>query len=148
MFPQSKAVVFLLTTSATNAATVTSQNLDCKGFDFVSIDLISTTSNNTSNKPSVLKLQEADDTNATSFADVAAFVGGGVGGFTIPNWHTNTATALPLKMNVDMRHRKRYLRLLVSPVTTQDFTAIANLHRGEIVPVSAADVGVLAVVAG
>ncbi len=146
MFPQSKVFVALQTTAATNAATATSQNIDCVGYDFLSLDLVSTTSDNVTNKPSVLKLQEADTTDATNFGDITGFVGGT--SFTIPNWGTNTSTILPQKFNVDLRHRKRYIRLLVSPVTTQSFTAVANLHRGAISPVSAGDVGVGVVVSG
>lgn len=140
MFPRSKAVVFLLTTAVTNGATATSQALDTLGHDFVSIDLIQTTSNNTTNKPNVLKIQQADTTDATNFADVSGLVGGT--DFTIPTVGTNTATIQSYKFDIDMRHRKRYLRLLVSPVTTQDFTAVANLHKSERVPVNASDAGV------
>lgn len=142
MYPQSKVVVFLQTTSATNGATVTSQNLDTLGADFVSIDIVGTTSDNTTNKPSVLKLQHSDTTDATNFSDIS------VGGtdFTVPTQGTNTSTVQPMKFNVDVRTRKRYLRLLISPVTTQSFTAIANLHRMDRVPVSAADAGVGALV--
>lgn len=147
MFPQSKADVFLNTTSATNGETVTA-NLDTLGFDFVSIDLISTTSNNATNNPSVLKLSEADTTDATNFSDITAFVGDGAGGFTVPSWFTQTADRQVVKFNVDLRHRKRYLKLTITPITTQSFTALANLHRGELSPVSAADVNALAVVSG
>jgi len=144
MFPQTKADVFLQTTSVTNGDTVTAA-LDTMGFDFVTIDVISTTSNNATNNPSVLKLSESDD--ATTYSDVTAAVGDGTGGFTVPNWHTNTATAKTLKFNVDLRHRKRYLKLTITPITTQSFTAIANLTRGEISPVNTTDANVLALVA-
>ncbi len=146
MFPQSKVTVFLQTTSVTNAGTATSLNLDTKGFDFVSIDLLQTTSDNTTNNPSVLKLQQSDITDATGFADISGFVGDT--DFTIPTVGTNTSTISSYKFNVDTRHKKRYLRLLVSPVTTQSFTAVANLFRGETTPVSATDVNASAVVAG
>lgn len=145
MFPQSKAVVFLQTTQETNGGTITSQNLDCMGFDFVSIDVVQTTSNNTTNNPSTLKLQHSDTTNATDFSDISGLVGDT--DFTIPTVGTNTSTVQSYKFNVDMRHRKRYLRLLVTPVTTQSFTAVANLHGGERVPVNATDAGVSVLVA-
>ena len=67
---------------------------------------------------------------------------------TIPTVGTNTSTISSYKFNVDLRHKKRYLRLLVTPITTQSFTAIANLHRGEIVPTSATDVNASVVVSG
>src|SRR3954471_20277831 len=42
-----------------------------------------------------------------------------------------------LKLAVDCRARKRWLKLSVSPRTTQDFFAIANLMHGEIAPFDA-----------
>jgi len=140
MFPQSKVVVMLQTTQETNGGTITSQNLDTVGFDFVSLDIVSTTSNNTTNNPSTLKVQEADTTDASNFSDVSGLVGDT--GFTIPAWGTNTSTILPVKINIDVRHRKRYLRLLVTPTTTQSFTVVANLHSADRVPVNATDAGV------
>jgi len=145
MYPQTKSDVFLQTTSLTNGATGTA-NLDCMGFDFVTIDIISTTSNDATNNPSVLKLGESDDTVVTNFADITALVGDGAGGFTVPSWFTATANAKTVKFNVDLRHRKRYLRLTVSPLTTQSFTAIANFMRGELAPVNTTDANVLALV--
>lgn len=144
MFPQTKSDVFLLTTSATNGETVTA-NLDTLGFDFVTIDVISTTSNTVSNNPSVFKIGEGDTTS--TFTDITELVGDGAGGWTIPNWFTATAGAKTIKFNLDLRHRKRYLRLTISPVTTQSFTAIANFARGEISPVNTTDANVLALVA-
>lgn len=147
MFPQAKKDYFLQTTSATAGATVTAI-LDTLGYDFAAIDVIATTSNAASNNPSVLKLAEADDTNATSFADITAFVGDGSGGFTVPSSNTATASNSLYTFNVDCRHRKRYLKLSISPLTTQSFTALAQLHRGEVSPTSATDVNALAVVSG
>lgn len=147
MFPQSKVMVMLQTTSVTNGGTATSQNLDCQGFDYVTIDLVQTTSDNTTNNPSVLKLQHSDTTDATNFSDLTGYFIGDTD-FTIPTVGTNTSTISSYKFNVDMRHRKRYLRLLVSPITTQSFTAVANLFRGERSPVSATDVNASVVVAG
>jgi hypothetical protein len=69
-----------------------------------------------SNKPTVCKLQEADDTNATSFADITAFATP-----TIPNANTAATAVLQnnYKFNVDCRARKRYLQPVYSPQTTQ-----------------------------
>jgi hypothetical protein len=146
LFPNSKTMVMLQTTSATNGETVTSQNLDTRGFDVVHIDVIQTTSNNVTNNPSVFRLQEADTTDASNFANVSGFVGDT--DWTIPNVGTNTATISSYKLKVDVRHKKRYLRLLISPVTTQSFTAVANLFGGEIVPTNAAAANVSALVEG
>jgi len=146
LFAIPKTVVMLQTVSPTNGETATSQNLDTKGFDVVHIDLVQTTSNNTTNKPATLKLQHSDTTDATNFSDISGFVGGT--DFTIPTVGTNTSTISSYKFKVDMRHKKRYLRLLVSPVTTQSFTAVANLFCGEIEPTNAAAANVSLLVEG
>ena len=50
------------------------------------------------------------------------------------------------KFNVDCRARKRYLSIVASPTTTQTFSAVANLGRGEQAPVTAAKAGVLSLI--
>jgi hypothetical protein len=91
-----------------------------------------------SNKPTVLKLQEADTTDATNLANVSGAVGGT--DFTIPNANTAATAVLQnnYKFNVDLKGRKRYLSPTISPATTQVITIIANLGRGEQSPVTAA----------
>jgi len=152
MIPMQNAVYAVLTKqeAATNGATLTSDQLDCLGCDAVTFIVHATTSNNATNKPSVLKLQEADTTDATNFADVTAFVGGGTGGFTIPSAPTSTTTAPYAIWNVDTRYRKRYLRALVSPVTTQTFSIIAvkPAHRLEQVATSTTTINAAVVVNG
>jgi len=145
MLPQGKQVICIAQSSTTNAATATG-NIDTLGFDFCTLDVIMATSNDTTNNPTVFKLQESDDTTVTNFADITAFVGDGTGGWTIPaavtsgNWGA--------KFNVDLRGRKRYLRLSISPLTTQVITAIANLYRGDEAPVNTTDADVKALVEG
>ena len=146
LFPIPKTMVMLQTTSVTNAGTATSQNLDTKGYDVVYIDVVQTTSDNTTNNPTVFKVQHSDTTDASNFADVSGFVGDT--DWTIPTVGTNTSTISSYKLKVDTRHKKRYLRLLISPVTTQSFTAVANLYSGELQPISATSANVSALVEG
>lgn len=131
--------VVLKQQAATNGATLTSDPIDCMGAKQVTITVIGTTSDNATNNPSVLKITESDDTVATNFADVTAFVGDGAGGFTIPASPTATTTAPFAKFDVDCRKRKRYLKAVISPVTTQTFTVLAEFPAGrqEQVPVGA-----------
>lgn len=143
-----KKAVLIKQEAATNAATLTSDTLDTKGYDYVTLTLIGTTSNNATNNPSVLKVQEADTTDATNFADITAFVGDGTGGFTVPSSPTSTTTAPFAELNINLIGRKRYLRALVSPVTTQTFTLLAELGRPEQAPVSTTDRNVAVVVSG
>lgn len=130
MFPlaNTKTVAGLLGTGVTNGATVTA-NIDCMGFDHLSLDVVMGTSNTTSNNPSVLKLSESDDTVVTNFADITAFVGDGAGGFTIATASTGTANIY--RFDVDLRARKRYLRLTISPTTTQETVYTGRLGRAE-----------------
>ncbi len=148
MKPATKQVVIIAQSSTTNAATAAG-NVDTKGFDFVSIDVLMATANVVSNNPTVFKLAESDDTVVTNFADITAFVGDGTGGWTIPDAET-AATNDPnaFKFNVDCSARKRYLRLSISPLTTQVITAIANLSKAEQFPVNSTDANVKALIAG
>lgn len=137
MNPLRKSVLAINQLSTTNAATA-SGIIDRLGYDFVEIDVIATSSNDTTNNPSVLKLSESDD--LTTYTDVSGAVGDT--DFTIPACYTNTASDYKVKFSVDCRPRKRYLKVSVSPVTTQTITAIANLHRGDEGPTSATDASV------
>lgn len=145
MRPQTKQVIVIDSASTTNAATATG-NVDTLGFDFLSLDVKTGTSNAVTNNPSVLKLAESDDTVVSNFADITEFVGDGVGGFTIPNAVTQGGWGV--KFNVDLRKRKRFLKLSVSPVTTQIIDAIGNLSLGEESASDATAAGVKALVQG
>ena len=137
MQPQQKQVIAINQASTTNAATA-SGNIDTLGYDFVTIDVITTTSNAVTNNPSVLKLSESDDTVVTNFANISGAVGDT--DFTIANALTQGNWGM--KFNVDCRGRKRYIKVSVSPVTTQTITALANLSKGDEAPVSTTDAGV------
>lgn len=136
-----KYVVALKQQSATNGETLTSDNIDTLGFKEVAIIVHGTTSNNATNNPSVLKVQESDTTDATNFADITALVGDGASGFTIPNSPTATTTApfAVLHVNRQPGNRKRYLRVLLTPVTTQTYSVIAAMGRAEELPNSATE---------
>lgn len=132
--PDFKQVIVVSQSSTATNATATG-NIDTLGYDWCTLDVITSTSDATANNPATLKLAESDDTVVTNFTDITALVGDGVGGFTIPA--AVTSGNWGVKLNVDCRHRKRYLRLSVTPTTTQTVTAIANLFRGEQAPTAA-----------
>lgn len=135
MRPSLKPVLVLNDTGVTNGETATA-NIDTKGYEWLSLSVFMSTSNDTTNNPSTLKLSESDDTEATNFSDITKFKGDDSDGFTIPaavtsgNWIT--------QFNVDLRGRKRYLKLTVTPVTTQQVTALANMGLADEAPVDAA----------
>lgn len=136
-----KTQVLIHGAAPTNAETTTSATLDTQGYREVLLILTSTTSNNATNKPATLKVQESDITDATGFADIASCVGGGASGFTIPNMPTATTLNTYAAIGGSLVGRKRYLRVLVSPVTTQTFDLTAILSRPEQSPITAANAG-------
>lgn len=132
----------ILQSSTTNGGTA-SGTIDTLGFDYCRIAVLLPTADVVSNKPSVLKISEGDTTS--SFTDVTAFVGGGAGGFTIPNAITAaTSITQPYAVfNVDARARKRYLKISVSPQTTQVVNVLAELSRAEQTPSTSAQATVV-----
>lgn len=145
VIPAMKQVIVFAPTSTTNGAT-TSGNIDCLGYDHLSVDIIAPTADVVSNKFQTCKLAHADTTDLTNFSDLTKFVAGGTGGFTLAN--ANTSAAYGVKLNVDLRALKRYVKLSVSPRTTQILTAVANLQKAEQSPVSAAAANVNTLVEG
>ncbi len=123
--------------------------IDRLGYEYVSLDVGQepwTNAGYTSQAAfTVLKLSESDDNS--SYSDVTAFVGGGTGGFTIP---TPTATAgdVVVRMDVDCRGKKRYLKVTATPYTTGTVYTVARLGKGSDGPVSASAKGVNATVSG
>lgn len=136
MVPQLKQVIAINQTEATNAATATGV-IDTLNYDWLTVDIIATTSDDTTNNPSVLKLSHCDTSNGT-FTDVPGCVGDT--DFDIPavvtegNWGA--------KFNVDLLGLARWLKVTISPLTTVTFTAIANLGRGKESPVTSTKAGV------
>jgi hypothetical protein len=133
-----------LTAAQTHTLTV-----DTLGYDYVSLDVCQEPWANagyTSQAAfTALKLEESD--NNSSYSNVTEFVGGGTGGFTIP---TPTATAgdVVVRMDVDCRGKKRYLKLTATPYTTGTVYTVARLGKGVEGPVSASAKGVNATVSG
>ena len=143
MRPQTKQVIAIAQVSTTNAATATGV-IDTLGFSYCSIDTIMATSNAVSNNPTVFDLLESDDTVVTNAVTVSGFIGDT--DWTIPNCVTSGNYGI--KFNVDCRGRKRYLRVRISPLTTQVITCIANLSLGEQSADDTTSAGVKAIVEG
>ena len=133
MTPHPKTAIMISPTSTTNGATTTG-TVDTKGFDYAVIDVLATTSNNVTNNFSVLTLAHGDTTSAYTAIST------GDTDFTIPAADTSSAQVVA-QMRVDMRARKRYLKLSASPVTTQTITAVAHLYRADELPVTADKAG-------
>lgn len=136
MNPNLKMATLFAGISKTNGATA-SGYVDTLGADHVHIAISAATADVVSNKPTVLKLQEADVTNASSFADISGAVGGT--DFTI----ANALTSLPNNylFSVDCRKRKRYIQAVISPQTTQIIAGVALLGKLEEGAINASKAG-------
>lgn len=101
-----------------------------------------TTTSAATNVPTVMKLQESDVTNATTFVDIA--------GSTLTSAVTtmNTSGTNVVEWTVSNNGaRKRYINVVISPVTTQIIAVQANLGRARIEPFTASDKNILATLA-
>lgn len=130
--------------TATNATFT--HSIDTLGYDYASIDVVfEATASATGAAATAIKLGQGD--TSTAYTDITAFVGGGSGGFTIPGTSLTNASNI-VRFNVDMRGKKRYLQVSATPIAASVICSVARLGKGDVGPVSAAEVGVSAVVSG
>lgn len=123
-----KDIVLLFPQSVTNGATATA-NLDCKGHDYVTIRVPLGTQNTNGETPKTLALTESDDTVVTNFV---AITGGNA------DAHGGIKEKV-VRFDVDLRKRKRFLKLTVVPETndTNDsliVAAVASFNRSKEYP--------------
>lgn len=140
MLPQPKIVTAITPVSVTNGATATGGNIDTLGYRHCAIAIVATTADVVSNKPSVLKLQESATTDTTNYADISGAVGGT--DFTVANAVTQGENNYLFQVAQLGTKRKRYLRSLYSPRTTQVVAGVAILSRAEEAPITAAKANV------
>ncbi len=107
-----RSVLLAPVTAATTARTA---NLDCAGADYATIEIVLGAELNTNSTNVTVQLSEADDTNATSFATFNS---------SFNRVLDNTAGIVAV-FNVDLKKRKRYLRLTVTPDTTTNGPVIS-----------------------
>ena len=119
-----------VTTSVAASATYTHE-IDTLGYKYASIDVIFSpfTASNVS-LASVLKVGETDTSGGT-LTDVTGLRGGT--DFTIAATGASTGANVGgvARFNVDLRGRKRYLTVSVSPSTTVAVITNARLSKGE-----------------
>ncbi len=111
--------------SQTNSATTTA-NLDTRGANYATIRVAFASELNTNAVGPTLVLSESDDTVVTNFTAIST------------RTNEDLTAAREVHYGVDLRGRKRYLRLAVTTATaTNDnitFAAIATLHDLENAP--------------
>ena len=111
------------TSSQTNTLT-----LDTLGFEYASIDVIYGPAASTSSVAQTLTLQQSDSAS-TDYGNVTGFTGdlkpAAYAGQTV------TDTMTTVRLDVDMRGKKRYLRVATSPNTDTVIVVAARLSKAE-----------------
>lgn len=137
-------VVASMPAGVTGSSETASLTIDTLGYDHASVTVLRAANANTV-FASVLKVEESDDNS--SYSNVTALVGGGVGGFSIPGAPVTTAASL-VKMDIDTRSKKRYLKVSCTPTTAVNVAITARLARADVSPTTAGAAGAVAWVTG
>lgn len=138
--------------TATNATHTTV--IDTLGFAYAAVDVIFERVNagaTASAVANVLKLSQSDTNAATAFSDIVAFTGGtatsATVGYTIPT-PANTSDTQVVRFNVDLRGKRRYLRVSATPMTASVIAVNCRLTKGVEAPTNASGAGVASFVSG
>ena len=143
---QNHKVVGDVPTAAIGATATATLTIDTLGYDHASVTVLRA-ANASTVFASVIKVEESDDNS--SYANVTALVGGGTGGFSIPAIAASaTGSASILKLDVDTKAKKRYLKVSYTPGASATVSIVARLGRGEVSPETAAQAGVIGQVRG
>jgi hypothetical protein len=143
---QNHKVVAELPTAAVGATATATLTIDTLGYDHASVTVLRA-SNASTVFANVVKVEESDDNS--SYSNVTALVGGGTGGFSIPAVSAaGTASAAILKLDIDTKAKKRYLKVSYTPGASATVAIVGRLGRAEESPVSNSDAGVIGRVIG
>ena len=134
-----KIVASLPSAAATSVSTLV---VDTQSYDYASF-VVLRASNAATTFASVLKIEESDDNS--SYSNVTGFVGGT--DFTIPAV-TDTSNTAIVKLDIDTKVRKRYLKVSVQPSASIAVAVEGRLSRGENAPTTAAEAGCIGWVKG
>ena len=132
-----------VTTSVASSATFTHE-IDTLGYKFATVDVIfSPYTASSVSLASVLKVAESDTASqGTAATNITGLVGGT--DFTIAATGASTGANVGgiARFNVDLRGRKRYLTVIVSPSTTVAVISAARLSKAESHAVTATEANV------
>lgn len=98
------------------ATTVRTANLDCQGADYATINVVLGAELNTNSTNVAIQLSESDDTVVTNFATFNADF----------NRTVDNTSAVVAVNHIDLRPRKRYIRLTVTPDTTTNGAVLSS----------------------
>lgn len=132
--------------SAASASNATAAlRLDTLGYDYASFDVVylaAPAAGTNSAAAQTLTLKHSDA--ATTGYDVIT----GYPTVTVPTAAASSSVASVIRLDVDMRGKKRYVEVESSPNTNATVTVVARLGKGEVHPTAAADKGVVASFSG
>lgn len=114
---QAKSYELLLSPAAA-ATAVRTANLDVKGCDYATVIVSLGAEANTNSTNVAIQLSESDDTVATNFATFQASFNRTV---------DNTSATIAVN-HLDLRARKRYIRLTVTPDTTTNGAVLSSAY--------------------
>lgn len=140
-----KTVAKIGTGDTTTSQTAT-HTIDTLGYGYASIDVVFEPAAATTDAICTALKVEESDASGSGFANITELVGGGTGGFTIPTSGSKTADSNVVRLNLDLRSHKRYLKVSATPVAASVVATVVRLGRAEVSPVSASDSGVQVVV--
>ena len=141
---QNHKVVAELPTAAVGSTATATLTIDTRGYDHASVTVMRA-SNASTVFANVVKVEESDDNS--SYSNVTALVGGGTGGFSIPAV-SNTSSAAILKLDIDTKAKKRYLKVSYTPGASANVAIVGRLGCAEESPASNSDAGVIGRVVG
>jgi len=101
----------------TAATTSRTANLDCAGADYATITIVLGAEANTNSTNVAVRLLESDVTTATTFATFDANF----------NRTLDNTAAIVAAYNVDLKGRKRYLRIELTPDTTTNGAVLSSV---------------------
>ena len=134
-----KTAVFFIDGALTNGETA-SGFVDTQDYDFAVIEVVSSTSNDTTNNFTTLTLSEG--TATTGYTAIATFTGDDTtDGFAIPAADTANPQVVA-RLNVRLDKRERYLKLEAAVLTTQAVVAYAHLSHADETPTTVANLGI------
>jgi hypothetical protein len=127
-------------TVGASTSNVYGNTLDVRGFDSATF-IIGARSATVSSVPSLVTIEHADDTNTASFAAIASISSGLPAAINSTALTNQDAFAV---VNVDLRGKKRYLRLgLRASSNTPTMDALCVLDNAGQAPISATAAGTL-----
>jgi hypothetical protein len=144
---QNHRVVGELPTAAVGSTATATLTIDTLGYDHASVTVIRA-SNASTVFANAVKVEESDS-SGSGYTDVTALVGGGTGGFAIPAIAASaTGSASILKMDIDTKAKKRYLRVSYTPGASATVAIVGRLGRAEVSPENAAQANVIGLIRG